>query len=74
MRALFIAASVFVCMGVAVPAGVQDGTDLSARLAATLEDFRARYGFPGATAAIALPDGTVATAATGWPMSNSRAA
>jgi D-alanyl-D-alanine carboxypeptidase len=65
MRALFIAASVFVCMGVAVPAGVQDGTDLSARLAATLEDFRARYKFPGATAAIALPDGTVATAATG---------
>jgi len=34
-------------------------------LASVLEDFRARYGFPGATAAIALPDGTVVTAATG---------
>jgi D-alanyl-D-alanine carboxypeptidase len=38
----------------------QDG-----RLAATLDEFRERYGFPGATAAIALPDGTVTTAATG---------
>ena len=35
------------------------------RLASVLEDFHARYGFPGATAAIALPDGTVVTAATG---------
>ncbi|HKL68867.1 serine hydrolase domain-containing protein [Salibaculum sp.] len=35
------------------------------RLAAVLGDFHARYGFPGATAAIALPDGTVVTAATG---------
>ncbi len=35
------------------------------RLADVLEDFRAHYGFPGATAAIALPDGTVTTAATG---------
>src|SRR6056297_1842013 len=35
------------------------------RLASVLEDFHARYGFPGATAAIALPDGTVMTAATG---------
>lgn len=35
------------------------------RLASLLEDFHARYGFPGATAAIALPDGTVVTAATG---------
>ena len=35
------------------------------RLASVLEDFHARYGFPGATAAIALPDGTVMSAATG---------
>jgi len=35
------------------------------RLAATLDSFQERYGFPGATAAIALPDGTVMTAATG---------
>jgi D-alanyl-D-alanine carboxypeptidase len=34
-------------------------------LDAALEDFRARYGFPGPTAAIALPGGMVATAATG---------
>ena len=34
-------------------------------LAGLLSDFRARYGFPGATAAVALPDGTVLTAATG---------
>jgi D-alanyl-D-alanine carboxypeptidase len=45
--------------------GAEDGVDRSADLAATLEDFRGRYGFPGATAAIALPDGTVVTAATG---------
>jgi len=35
------------------------------QLAAVLGDFREQYGFPGATAAIALPDGTVVTAATG---------
>lgn len=34
-------------------------------LRTTLEALRDRYGFPGATAAIALPDGTIATAATG---------
>ena len=30
-----------------------------------LSEFHARYGFPGATAAIALPDGEILTAATG---------
>ncbi|HMB11523.1 serine hydrolase domain-containing protein, partial [Saliniramus sp.] len=35
------------------------------RLAAVLDDFHTRYGFPGATAAISLPDGTMVTAATG---------
>ncbi|WP_262975127.1 serine hydrolase domain-containing protein [Roseovarius litoreus] len=30
-----------------------------------LEDFHERYGFPGATAAISLPDGTIMSAATG---------
>jgi len=43
----------------------QSTASLSAKLATTLEGFHARYGFPGATAAIALPDGTVVTAATG---------
>lgn len=46
--------------GVAAPVAAQDGW-----LAATLGEFRERYGFPGATAAIALPDGTVMTSATG---------
>ena len=49
----------------AAPVTAQDGPDLSTRLAATLGEFRDRYAFPGATAAIALPDGTVMTAATG---------
>jgi D-alanyl-D-alanine carboxypeptidase len=35
------------------------------RLASVLEDFHARYGFPGATSAIALPEGTVMSAVTG---------
>jgi D-alanyl-D-alanine carboxypeptidase len=46
--------------GLAAPLAAQDD-----RLAATLDAFRDRYGFPGATAAIALPDGTVMAAATG---------
>jgi D-alanyl-D-alanine carboxypeptidase len=48
-----------------LPRRARDGTDLSAGLAATLEDFHARHGFPGATAAVALPDGTLVAAATG---------
>ena len=31
-----------------------------------LDDFRTKYGFPGATAAYALPDGSVQTVATGF--------
>ncbi len=42
-----------------------DRVDPSLQLEATLADFRDRYGFPGATAAIVLPDGTIVTAATG---------
>lgn len=38
---------------------------LSAQLDTTLKDFHTRYHFPGATAAITLPNGTVLTAATG---------
>ncbi|WP_246525198.1 serine hydrolase domain-containing protein [Thalassovita aquimarina] len=37
----------------------------TAALRDLLEDFRAQYGFPGATTAIALPDGEIVTAATG---------
>ena len=39
--------------------------ELTARLGAMLEVFREDYGFPGATAALALPDGRIVTAATG---------
>ncbi|WP_104018002.1 serine hydrolase domain-containing protein [Roseovarius nitratireducens] len=52
-------------LAVAGPALADGKTSLPTRLADTLEGFRDRHGFPGATAAIVLPDGTVATAATG---------
>ncbi len=39
--------------------------DISARLETLLDGFRAEYGFPGATVAIALPDGDILDAATG---------
>jgi D-alanyl-D-alanine carboxypeptidase len=65
MRALLMAVCIITGLAPVAPAGAQDDVNLSADLAATLEDFRACYGFPGATAAIALPDGTVVTAATG---------
>lgn len=65
MRTLLMVASVMGCLATAAPAVAGGGTDLSAGLAATLEDFRARHGLPGATAAITLPDGTLVTAAIG---------
>ena len=65
MRNLLIVACLAATLGALTPAMAQDGTDPSARLDTTLKGFRSRYGFPGATAAIALPDGSVATAATG---------
>ena len=39
---------------------------LSGGLQVILEEFRERYGFPGATAAFVLTDGSVVTAATGF--------
>jgi hypothetical protein len=42
MRTLLVAASLTACLAAVAPAGAEDGTDLSAGLAATLEDFRAR--------------------------------
>ncbi|MEQ8802340.1 serine hydrolase domain-containing protein [Haliea sp.] len=65
MRRFLIAASVVASLSAGEPASARDHADLSVRLDATLEDFRARYGFPGATAALALADGTIVTAATG---------
>jgi hypothetical protein len=51
MRTLLVAASLIACLAAVAPAGAQDDADLSAGLAATLEDFRALYGFTGAIAA-----------------------
>ncbi|MEX1662125.1 hypothetical protein AB4874_10755 [Thioclava sp. 15-R06ZXC-3] len=52
---------------VMVGAAAADGaTSLTVSLSDTLDAFRSRYGVPGATAAIVLPDGTLATAATGF--------
>ncbi len=47
------------------PALAEGEMGLSGRVHDALEAFQERYGFPGATAAIVLPDGTVATVATG---------
>lgn len=52
-------------LGSALPAIGQDVSELSARLGQTLEEFQEIHGFPGATAAIALPDGTIVTSASG---------
>jgi len=60
-----LAAAAIACIGVSTPLVAQDRSALSVQLEVTLGDFHERYGFPGATAAIALPDGTVAVAAVG---------
>lgn len=49
----------------ATPGHAQDNARLQDGLQEVLDTFRDRYDFPGATAAIALPDGTVIAAATG---------
>jgi D-alanyl-D-alanine carboxypeptidase len=63
-RTLFLAGIVAVA-GFTASVLAQDGPTLATQLEATLVEFRDRYAFPGATAAIALPDGTVVTAAVG---------
>jgi len=65
MRWTLLAVGIVAAMGAAALTAAEDAAPLSARLAVTLGDFRALYGFPGATAAIVLPNGTLATAATG---------
>jgi D-alanyl-D-alanine carboxypeptidase len=62
-RLLTAAAIVFVAAS--SPLAAQDRADLSMQLETTLAGFQDRYGFPGATAAVALPDGTIAVAALG---------
>ncbi|SEP26300.1 Beta-lactamase [Salinihabitans flavidus] len=65
MCKIIVAAGMIAIVSAVTPARAQGATDLSARLEATLEVVQGRYGFLGATVAIVLPDGTVATAATG---------
>lgn len=67
MRLQGFLATLFVCTAATATAwAAEDTTALPARLAATLEEFRGRYGFPGATAAIVLADGGLATVACGF--------
>jgi D-alanyl-D-alanine carboxypeptidase len=65
MRNVAIAACVLALASAAAPLMAQDNSDLAMRLEAILGDFHDRYGFPGATAAIVLPEGMAVTAATG---------
>lgn len=65
MRMVLLAGGIVLALSLGSPAVAQSAADLSERLEATLQDFQAQYGFPGATAAIALPDGSVASASTG---------
>lgn len=65
MRRVVTAAAIVALLAAGACAVAPDRSGLARRLEATLDDFRGRYGFPGATAAIALPDGTVVTAASG---------
>ncbi|MEE4162415.1 MAG: serine hydrolase domain-containing protein, partial [Woeseiaceae bacterium] len=64
LRDLFIA--LCLCSAAATASADPDATSLSARLAAMLDEFRGRYGFPGATAAVVLADGRLETAASGF--------
>lgn len=63
MRRLLIAAALAATL--ILPVQAQETGDLRTRLHATLAAFHAEYGFPGVTAAIALPDGSIVSAATG---------
>ncbi|RDC74101.1 hypothetical protein DLJ49_05370 [Rhodovulum sp. 12E13] len=66
MRAARLLAAACLVLAAAAPARAEEPMGLTARLGATLDAFRADYGFPGATAALALPDGRLVTAATGF--------
>jgi len=66
MRTSRLLAAACLVLGWAAPAMAEEPVRLTDRLGATLEAFREDYAFPGATAAVALPDGRVVTAATGF--------
>jgi D-alanyl-D-alanine carboxypeptidase len=65
MRTVLIAAAVLVLAGAMAPLVAQNMAALSTQVQATLDEFRERHAYPGATAAIVLPDGSIVTAATG---------
>ncbi|MBK1636482.1 serine hydrolase domain-containing protein [Rhodovulum adriaticum] len=62
MRVRRLLTAIGLCLLTVAPAAAQDP---AAELAAILDGFRDRYGFPGATAAIALPGARLITAASG---------
>lgn len=64
MRAALLIAVTVPFLALAGQAAGQENPGLTGRLADTLDAFRHLYGFPGATAAVALPDRTIAAAAT----------
>ena len=54
--------------------GVGSHDELSTRLQTVLDGARAQYAFPGASAAVVLPDGSIVTAVTGFAdLENERA-
>jgi len=66
MRIMHMMAVASLVFAVTAAAAAESSADLSAQLAATLEEFQERYDFPGATAAVVLPDGSLATASSGF--------
>lgn len=60
MKHLLLAPALLFALSLSVSAGTRNE-----QLTATLAAFQEQYGFPGATAAIALPDGLVIAAAVG---------
>ena len=65
MRIMGFMAGALLSLAMSGPAAADRNAELPAQLAATLDEFRDRHGCPGATAAVALPDGTVRTASSG---------
>ncbi|MFO7921041.1 MAG: hypothetical protein R6U99_09560 [Nioella sp.] len=62
MKGKLIATALVASLALAGPVPAEATQD---RLQGLLDGFRQDHGFPGATAAIALPDGSVVMAATG---------
>jgi D-alanyl-D-alanine carboxypeptidase len=65
MRAALAMAATALALALPGPVAADVSAGLATRLADTLDALRGRHGFPGATAAVVLPNGKIATAATG---------